>query len=125
MNNTEIHNDLPEKDFRDFLTKSLADNYLKRIEIGNDTKYKYIYKVTDSPILGLDQVITNHERDLEKVTLEIATYKADRAVHEIIKIKGWTEHDVSDYVVKDYDDWYLSFIGTEEEYENLLLELEK
>jgi hypothetical protein len=125
MNNTEIHNDLPEKDLRDFLTKSLADSYLKRMEIGNDVKYKYQYKNTSDPILGLDQVIANRERDLEKITIEIATHKAERAVHEIIKMKGWSEHDISDYVVKDYDDWYLSFIGTEEEYENLLLKLKE
>ena len=112
MNNTEIHNNLPEKDFRDFLTKSLANNYLKRIEIGNDPKFANTYKTTDSPILGLDQVIVNRERDLEKITLEIAMYKADRAIYSIIEMKGWKEFDVSDYVVRDYNDWYLSFIGT-------------
>ena len=119
MNNTEIHNNLPEMDLRDFLTKSLADNYIKRIEIGNDPKFASTYKTTNSPIIGLDQVIVNRERDLEKITLEIAMYKADRAIYSIIEMKGWKEFDVSDYVVRDYNDWYLSFIGTEKEYENL------
>ena len=125
MNNTEIHQGLNEMDLRDFLTKSLADNYLKRIKIGNDPKFAYTYKTTNSPILVLDQVIVNRERDLEKITLEIAMYKADRAIHQIIEMKGWEEFDVSDYVLRDYNDWYLSFIGTEKEYNDLEFKLKE
>lgn len=119
MKNTEIHQELSEKDLRDFLTKSLADNNLKRIAIGNDPKYAYTYKTTNNLIIGLDRAIANSEKELKKVTLKIELYKKDRAICQIIEMKGWKEFDVSDYVIKDYEDWYLSFIGTEEEYENL------
>ena len=115
MKDTEIHNGLKNKEIRDFLATNIVNAYNKERE--NNLKIPSISNLNglDWAIERAKMVIKNKQNELER--LEI--YKA---VTLLAKKYGWSEYDVSDYVVKsDGNKLHWNFFGTQKEY-NLFLQ---
>jgi hypothetical protein len=119
MKSSEIHNGLPEKEIRDFFAKSMSEMFDK--ECANK-KVEIPYDKTNS----FDWSIKNDEAQIVvlKRSIELAHQKI--ALHGLLNDKGWEEHDISDFTINDSGfKIHLSFIGTTEEYENIMLKLEE
>jgi len=120
MNYTDIHNDLPEKELREYFSREIAltdFNYYK-------TKKRIVpYDGGKEPFLW---GIQNAEADLEVKILEVEYLRKKRAMYVLMRDRGWFSYDVSDYTTKnmEFDRW-MDFIGTEEEYKKLKVVLEK
>ncbi len=99
MENKDIHNGLPNKGIRDFLSiqleKSMIASQVKDIE----EQIKYL-----------------------QTQLNLA--KIREAVLQLIKNNGWTNFDCSE-IVKYNDETYFSFVGTEEEFKKLENKIKK
>lgn len=116
MKVNEIHNGLENFHIRDFLSKTLVDVLHKDLDSTNRKKVPPFNK-EDPMQWAIDQA--NLEIDFWKFQLEKATAK--KAVIELIKMNGWKEHDLSEYVeLEDNQIFFPAFIGTEEEYKALL-----
>jgi hypothetical protein len=119
MKSTEIHNGLPEKEIRDFFAKSMSGMFDK--ECANK-KVEISYDRTNP----FDWSIKNDEAQIVvlKRNIELAHQKI--ALHDLLKDKGWDEWDVSDYTFNDSGfKLHLSFIGTKEEYDQIMIKLQK
>ena len=101
MKAVEIHNSLDKKEIRDFLGKELHD----------------LSTITSIPEC-LEQKIIELQNELKQC-------RRKQALIELINYLGWEEFDVS-VEITDYDwDTYIDFIGTEEEYKSIILQLNK
>jgi hypothetical protein len=68
-------------------------------------------------IKDCESEIVFHQRKLELL-------KEKQAVITLIKMNGWQDYDVSDWTENDGGHkLHMTFIGTQEEYDNLMLEL--
>ena len=116
MKDSEIHEGLPQKEIRDFLGMQFVVLYERELK----NKCEFI-----SP--NLNDIAWAIARAKEKIrwnqeNINILTQR--QAVITLIETQGWEEHDVSDYTRRDGEIW-MSFIGTEAEYEELITKLEK
>lgn len=106
MKDTEIHNGLPEKEIRDFFSKSVVDTEEK-------TRYKGCEYTDEDDMVNQIKRKKDHMnlllKDLEK--LEIF-----KAIRDLARLKGWDEYDVSDHIQKTGYTWR-NFYGTEREFE--------
>lgn len=119
MKSTEIHNGQPEKEIRDFFAKSFSEMFdkecaNKKVEIPYDRTQPFEWSIKNDEA----QIV------VLKRNIELAHQKI--ALLSLLKDKSWGEHDVSDYTLNDSGyKLHLSFIGTTEEYENLMVKLEE
>ena len=114
MKDTEIHNGLDKKEIRDFLSESIVKVYNK--EIDNRKEYDFNgLSGLDISIKRLKIQIHNNENELNKLN----TLKA---VLTLSKNFNWEEWDVSDFVEKTDKRLCRNFFGTEEEYNNFMIE---
>ena len=60
------------------------------------------------------------EKTIEELKNQLEENNSYLAVLEIMKMNSWEEFDISDEIGLMNSDRYCSFIGTKEEYENLL-----
>lgn len=95
MKNSEIHNELDDKEIRNFLAKEL---YKSRI-IGC-VGVKYI------------------EVEIERLQKNLEAAKRYEGIVSLIEKMNWKEFDIGDYVHYD-SETYFPFLGTQEEYERL------
>ena len=110
MKDTEIHNGLSLKEIRDFLAISLMKIFkqevaLKKETITYDAKHPWIWNVKEIEAqVKFDQARLSFAREKQAILL-------------IVEMNEWREHDVSDFISinTEYDYW-MSFIGTGEEY---------
>jgi len=115
MKNSEIHNGLPEKEIRDFLSLSLVkafedecNNKKETIPYGGNPQHNFQWAIKDT-----EAQIKYMQRCLEIL-------KTKEAVIQLIINKDWEEFDVSDETTKDTSyRIHMSFIGTKKEYEEL------
>jgi len=111
MRNSEIHNGLDKADVRDVIAQGLINSYGR-----------------ESSVYGYSSG-TRLEQAAEKLRIAKENYEAikeQEAFITIMKSLGWEEFDVSDETFKDHEEkFWLSFIGTQEEYEVLIKQLEK
>ena len=115
MKNNEIHNGLPNKEIRDFLS----------LQLGIASGIEYKMKVVPADIKnGLDRQIFRNNESIAYSLKNNEKMNALKALYAIIEMLGYGEYDVSDSVENVGNNW-LSFIGTEEEYETLLKQLNK
>lgn len=114
MKNKDIHVGLPQCDVRDFLSNQLQLAFVA--ESNNKVRET---KVKDSDDT-LDWVIKSSEAAIEFYEKQIKFTKQKQSVLVLIKNCGWEEFDVSDETEKSYEDYYMNFIGTKEEYEILI-----
>lgn len=102
MNNSDVHNHLSDKEIRDFLGKQLQQCFLG--QAGNTTEW-------------LEKEIARLQKRLEVTRQYIALQK-------LVKNHGWQDFDISDEIPYDRET-YFNFIGTVDEYEELLKQLDK
>ena len=119
MKNSEVHNGLDKREIRDFLAISLAKNF--EAEVKKD-ETSIPYNQNDS----MGWSIRNAEKDLVKAQEKLRILKERSAILQMIELNGWEEFDISDETEKDLQyALYLSFIGTEKEYNKLVKSIEK
>lgn len=116
MKNSEIHKNKPNAVIRDYLSLSLVKIFelecLNRREIVNYSNDAMAWAIKDC-----ENEIVFHHRRLELL-------KEKQAVITLIKMNGWQDFDVSDWTENDTGHkLHMTFIGTQEEYDNLMLEL--
>ncbi len=101
MENKDIHNGLDKKEIRDFLAKSRAKE-------GNSCSYMKLdtIQIMEKQIIKLQEYI-QHIKNLD-------------AIETLIKINDWKNFDVSDDVTKYNPETYFEFLGTEEEFKELI-----
>jgi hypothetical protein len=114
MKASEKHIGLEKKEIRDYLSKSLAETYKK--------EYSFEKKNFTGESPERNQ-IKRLEHDIEYSLHAIEVNKERIAILQIMSSEGWKEHDISDYIVQEKGLW-LSFIGTEEEYQVIFKKLE-
>ena len=93
LNNTQIHQTLPNANVRDHLALMIEQNW-------SGLSVQYI------------------EAEIKKLQADLQRCKAYEAAESMIQHLGWKQHDLSGETVKDGEYW-LPFIGTQEEYEQV------
>ena len=105
MKDTEIHNNLPEKEIRNLISNGI----MKFQKTGERPKRVYSDKWYDNEIENTKSEIIFQQNELQRL-------ENLKAIIQIMKMKGWEEHDVSDFGVSKTDWIWMSFIGTDNEY---------
>lgn len=111
MDNHKIHEGLERADLRDFFSQMLVKNQLAH---KNNRK-----KLADYNIGGLEWAIQDCLGEIEFHQKKLQLLKEYQAIVTLINMQGWMEFDVSDYTKSDSSSW-MSFIGTEDEYNSLM-----
>ncbi len=116
MKNSEIHEGLSQKDIRDFLAMSMVKAY--HDEKNNKKDYSALATCDDN----FEKAIEIAKADIKFLQKYVENLKTKQAIWKLIELNGWQEHDVSDETEKDYIGYnqWMSFIGTEKEYIELL-----
>ena len=105
MQNSEIHNGLENNEVRDFLGKEL---HLCRMNGGCNS----------------EEYIKMLELQIIEAKIRIDVCKRLTALSQLINFKGWSEFDISDRIYYNKST-YIPFIGTQEEYDNLIVKINK
>jgi hypothetical protein len=116
MKNSEIHNGLERCEIRNFLAKSLID---ATVRSNNNRPQNVPYDEKR----GLECLILNAELQIEYWKRYVEIHKQIQAIEQLIYLSNWQEFDVSDETGKDNPGGWMSFIGTKEEYNNLLIQI--
>ena len=117
MKNSEIHNGLNMKEIRDFLSLALVKTMEDQFK---NSKSDYVPH-NDDPF---EYSIQLSEMQIKFHMKSIEICKTLQAASQLIKMNGWEEFDVSDETQNDSSHKLsLSFIGTKEEYDFLLLQI--
>ena len=117
MKNSQIHANLPNANIRDFLSISIV--ILFEEECNN--KKIIIPYIKDNPI---EWAIKDCENDINFHQTRLKLLKKKQAIITLMNTHNWCEFDVS--VETENDTGYklhMNFIGTQEEYDILMLEL--
>lgn len=119
MTASKIHEGLDKSEIRDFLSKSMVD-ILHQEADSSKVKRTPAFNREDPMQWAIDQA--NAEIDFWKFQLEKAIAK--KSVIQLIKMNGWEEHDISDYISLENGKRFCpTFIGTDEEFKKLLEKL--
>jgi len=111
MKDTQIHEGLPEKEIRDFLSSSINDLIFPE---KTDDKLSF-----DN--YGYSYSIAHCKQQIEFYQKELKRFESLSAVQTLVKNKGWEEFDVSEWVERtNLKGLCRNFIGTEEEYEKFM-----
>jgi hypothetical protein len=113
MYNNNIHDGLPQSEIRNFLAIQLKDCQLRN----NGFKKSIPPWNNDNPY---DSIIIRAKEDVKELENRIECYEDIKGIAALIKIMGWKEFDVSDETISYNREW-MSFLGTQEEYDHLLL----
>lgn len=100
MNNKDIHNNLVDKEIRDFLSQELSKEHF----------------------CGKQDVI-RIEKQIKQLNEELLRAERGAAVDLLIKKQGWKLFDISYDVFYD-EKTYFCFVGTEKEYIQLIKKIE-
>ena len=118
MKDTQIHEGLENETLREVISigllKSHSDKY--------PDKPMQMYPKGDK-IGTILWSIEQKREDIKKKEFEIEKQVRQLAYITLMEDKGWIEHDTSDYLAKT-GVWFKSFIGTEEEYDNLIKKIQ-
>lgn len=114
MKNSKIHLGFEKSDLRDFFAISLLRNLEK--EIFN--KREEVFKDGEFVKNGLDVRIDFAKNEIKFLTKEIEICNEKKSLLLLLENLNWSYFDVSDETERDFDSpYWLSFIGTEEEFE--------
>lgn len=114
MNDLTIHDGLTDASIRDAITDGLNETYFNKTKV-EVPKYPHRGSVTDNIMWS----IAEKQCKIANIEYEIDNDKKRLALITLMKLKDWKEHDVSD-VIPRCGEYHRSFIGTEEEYNNLI-----
>jgi len=119
MKNSDIHNGLPQKEIRDFLSMTLLNVF----EAECDNKKEILPYDGRSAI---EWAIRDIESQIAQLQKSLTLKKQMLAVTQLISKNDWQEFDVSDETTKDLGRTFsMGFIGTKSEYEKLLKQIEQ
>lgn len=122
MKNSKIHLGFEKSYLRDFFAISLVRNLEK--EMSN--KRKKVFKDDEFVKNALDYRIKLAENEIKFQKKEIEIIKQKKSLLLLMENENWGEFDVSDETEKDFDsDYWLSFIGTQEEFEFFIQKINK
>ena len=122
MKNSKIHFGLEKSELRDFFSISLVRNLEK--EISNNREE--IFKDDEFVKNGLDYQITYAKNEIKYQKKNIEILNEKKSLLLLIENMNWSQFDVSDETKRDFDsEFWLSFIGTEQEFEKRLQLLKK
>lgn len=120
MLDTNIHNHLDKKEIRNIISDGLLAIYLLNPKRADLSKFP-TEATADERILWEIETL-----EVEKENID-AKIEANRKRYGFIKLMqefGWDEWDVSDHVRRK-DSMWRNFIGTEDEYNELMKKLQK
>jgi hypothetical protein len=118
MNCSEIHEGLPQKEVRDFLSLQLVLAF----EADGDNKKKIFthHDYSDT----FEWAKADAREQIRYLTKYIQNIENKQAILKLIENNGWKEFDVSDDIHNDTDHRLgMEFIGTEREHDNLMRNL--
>ena len=115
MKDNEIHQRFDKSEIRDLLSHVIRDCTVKGVKIHEEANNFNISYLT-----GIEYRIKSCEIELYRYKALLKNDNDLKAALTLIELMGWDEHDVSDNVMKTHNTFYLSFIGTDEEYKQLL-----
>ena len=95
MKNEEIYKNLPEPEFRKALGKLCYES------LNNG---------------GHADSIAFYQAEIERLKKKLEACEVQRGLNAVLKIKGWTWHDVSDELPFPHPEYH-GFLGTPEEYD--------
>ena len=115
MKDNEIHQHFEKSEIRDLLAHVIRDWTVKNVKINEEA-----INLNFNHLTGIDYIIKSHEIELNRYKALLKNDNDLKAAITLIELMGWDEHDISDNVMKSHDTFCLSFIGTDEEYKQLL-----
>ncbi len=122
MKDTEIHDNLDQKELRDYFSEALLNIYLDmdKTQSTKLTKTQEIYKESANDIISICKRGLAIARMELRFNQEAVTQSEKKlALFLLTEERGWSEYDVSDYVTKTK--YYCrNFIGTEKEHESFI-----
>jgi hypothetical protein len=117
MKNSEIHNGLDKKEIRDFL----SIEFVKLFKEETDNKKDILSYDEEDPF---GWCVKDAEAQIKYLKKYIEINRSKQVLVQLIKNNGWDEFDVSDETEKDLPySLRMNFIGTKEEYNFLLLQI--
>ena len=120
MKAKDMHNGMDRKELRDFFSLSISRTYQKEAE--NKISLPSSSDYPDS----LEWMIRRSELELKFWKKDLEINKERYSLVTLMKSQGWSDHDVSDQIGKDLESGlFLNFIGTKQEYQLLLTEIEQ
>jgi hypothetical protein len=115
MKNSEIHKNLSGALIRDYLSLTLIKIFER--EICN--KREYIQFDENS----IQWAVNDCEKEIEFHQRRLELLKEKLAIITLMKLNGWQDFDVSNWTQNDINHkLHMTFIGTQEEYDNLTFE---
>lgn len=108
--NINIHDGLHQSEIRNFLSIQLMN-----AETRNAT-YRKNYVPQGHPY---DTLIYSAKEDIKELQNRIEYYETLKGIAALIKVMGWEEFDVSRETIPSDRKW-MSFIGTQNEYDQLI-----
>ena len=106
MKNSDIHQNLEQKEVRDFLSFQLSMTW---------NKIEQEEMPSPNSMDTLDWAILSAKRARDLAAKQVEQAEQRKAIVILIDKMGWKEFDVSEMTIKCGIFWF-SFIGTEEEY---------
>lgn len=119
MEDKHIHDGLVDAELRNSISDGLNDAISSSHSTENP-KYPYSGSLVEKMIHSIT-VLKNDIKDKEE---EIKNIERMISLLTLMEYKGWSEFDVSDYVVTN-NKVFRSFIGTEEEYNKFINKIKK
>lgn len=121
MKNSKIHQGFEKSEIRDFLGTALLKSSDQELSLA---KKPVPFSINSEN--SLEWLIRSYENEMELLKEKIAILNERSAILSIIKKEGWKEFDVSDETKKDHNyTLWMNFIGTEEEYANLIESIDR
>lgn len=121
MKDTEMHQGLENELLRNYFAQQL-------LQFQIDLKESNEIHKKNAPefhkIKGVDYSLLSIRNSLEKNQRDLKAFEGIKAVSILMKAHGWEEYDLSDEVMRTGDYLHLAFIGTREEHEALLAQIE-
>lgn len=108
MKNSEIHNNLSDKDIRNFISQMLhkINNEIISLRVKRDT----------TNICPITTTLNNEKLLVDYHSKRVELYEQLLSVIKIMKMKNWSEFDVSNVVLNDLNGYH-PFIGNDNEYQ--------
>lgn len=118
MNDLTIHEGLTDASTRDAICDGLLATYFTDEKVKPTMLYPHNSSTTDKIVWS----ICDRQDKIKAIEKDIERDKTRLALITLMELKGWAEHDISDEISKG-GEYNRTFIGTEEEYNNLIKNL--
>ena len=116
MKDTGIHNNLEQKELRNFFSEMIYNSNFSQRE-------KPIKKFNSDKNDPYGNTIRNLKIDVDELNFQIKEAENLRSIFILLNQQGWKEFDCSDHVSRT-SDFYRSFIGTEKEFNEFIKNIE-